>query len=66
MKLLIAHLLAWLAVWIAGCLVFDGWLNLTGSWLMFGGAVTYMVCERLTAPLRSNVGIKPGHEVTSA
>lgn len=32
--------IAFMTVWVVGCLVFDAALNLSGPWLMLGGAIT--------------------------
>lgn len=46
--------LVWLALWILGCVVFDGLLHLTGGWLMMGGVITYEVCRFVQDKMRSN------------
>jgi len=39
--------LVFVGAWLIGCSIFDGWLGLTGAWLMLGGAVTFAVCNFL-------------------
>lgn len=46
--------LAFLAIWILGCIIFDAILELTGSWLMLGGAVTAMIGKSIVDGIRSN------------
>ena len=44
--------IAWLATWIAGCVIFDAVLGASGGWLMAGGAFTYMACEWVEGRVR--------------
>jgi hypothetical protein len=37
----------WIAVWLAGAVIFDGVLQLSGGWLMLGGVLTYVVCNAI-------------------
>jgi hypothetical protein len=35
------QLLVFLLVWIAGCVVFDVWLKVSGGWMMSAGVLTF-------------------------
>jgi len=50
----------WMSAWIAGCVVFDMLLGLTGPWLMLGGAVTYVVANSVERSVRFNVEFSGG------
>lgn len=41
MERIIKQVIVWMAVAMIGAVVFDGVLELTGIWLMFGGMATY-------------------------
>lgn len=43
--------LVWWAIWIAGIKLFDEVLMLEGSWLMCGGAFTFIACQTITGDL---------------
>lgn len=45
MKVKFAAFIGWMTVWMLGNFFFDRCLQLTGSWLMMGGAVTFALCE---------------------
>ena len=42
----------WITTWAIGCGLFDLLLQLSGPWLMAGGAITYMVCSAVNDVLK--------------
>lgn len=47
-------LVAWLVVWVAGCVLFAGLLELKGGWLMLGGVATWRVCGLVALSLEAS------------